>query len=143
VTTEQEQERLRAEADVIAATGISQADLRGYRKNMLEDQVHFRKISGRVFYTPAGIARICSVIGADSQAVNSQKNKGTSDLLVLRTGFRNRTILEGRHPDGAVVRIRVRDCKNFLPGMNLAGCLHIEEDLWDYVGKMPRARGVW
>ena len=33
----------------------------------------------------------------------------------------------------------------FLPGMELgpAGLVHAGGNMWDYVGRLPRARGVW
>jgi len=67
---------------------------------------------------------------------------------------RNRHILFGRLrgdqeqgglPDVAVsgvLRVLVRDSERFVTGMEME-CLHRQEDLWEYVGRMPRRRGRW
>ena len=65
---------------------------------------------------------------------------GETDIELVRL-YPNRRIVGGRL-DGEVVRIRVKDNRNFRRGMILP-CRHVQADLWECTRRSPRRRGKW
>ena len=62
---------------------------------------------------------------------------GVRKLIVWRK-TRNRRIINASLA-GEVVRVEAKDCKNFQVGMEI-DCVHVEQDLWTFVGKPPRPK---
>lgn len=78
-----------------------------------------------------------------------QKKDATTTLMVTRLTL-NKVILLATHTDkdapgstvNGLVRVRVASSANFVPGMTLTA-VHRQEDLWELVGRCPRARNKW
>ncbi len=91
----------------------------------------------------------CEIQG-DSE-IRSQESGVRSiraDMVTLKVAkiTKNRLILLAEHPDGTErppVRLRVKDTGLFTIGMDVPGCRHVEEDLYEYAGRQPRSRGRW
>ena len=58
--------------------------------------------------------------------------------LILFKKYRNKHIV-GAHLEGQLVRVQVKNSQNFKRGMELP-CVHVEQDLWKFVGRAPRGR---
>jgi hypothetical protein len=69
--------------------------------------------------------------------------QGEAVLRVLRLTRNERIVMAEKKeaPDGEL-RVRVHSNVNFVPGMELTG-KHVQQDLWDLVGRCPRRRGMW
>jgi len=66
------------------------------------------------------------------------------EALIVTNVPRNKHIVEAARSNGTVVRVRVSDNKNFLPGMTLTARQgHQFADVWNLEGRCPRYRGRW
>jgi hypothetical protein len=63
-----------------------------------------------------------------------------SVVKVVKIFEKNRRLLRGELADGSMVRVRVKDNVNFVPGMEIP-CIHQSLDLWCLNGRLPQARG--
>lgn len=84
------------------------------------------------------------LMGALKQSALFPDEKRQVSLMVC-TLYRNPRIigaLNPEDPDKKVLRVRVKNSKNFIKGMKIP-CRHVKNDLWDLVGRCPRSRGRW
>jgi len=78
------------------------------------------------------------------QGIEEPKHEAMQVVTVAELQGRvlNRQIVIGLLEDGDRVRVRVRDRELFTAGMEMP-CRHVDGDLWELVGNMPRSRGRW
>jgi hypothetical protein len=79
-------------------------------------------------------------VGADAQG---ESKALALAVLEVDARTRNKRIVmawvNDPAPRAELVRVQVRDSKNFVAGMRIE-CRHVEEDLWELVGRCPRSR---
>ena len=91
-----------------------------------------------------GLLRAAGGQGGQEEAAGaSEAKEPDGDVLEVSHVTRNRHIVmcwlnePAAHAD--LVRVQVRDSKNFAEGQRIR-CRHVEEDLWELVGRAPRSR---
>ncbi|MDD8013338.1 MAG: hypothetical protein PHX05_07665 [Acidobacteriota bacterium] len=108
----------------------------------------------QIRYSEAGLQKIGALLAKNNakeasaimgSAFAAPAKKDEPKPAVVKTVYvKNTRFLEAMMGDTLIV-VRVRVNKFFLPGMELgpAGLVHAGGNMWDYVGRLPRARGVW
>ena len=138
------------EDDIAAELGLDRDAMRGLRRAHLQEGVNWRRHQRRVELSMDAVALIRSaVVGekepASPEAPAAPEKEPAPDLLTVLRIPRNQRIVEAKKKDGRVVRVRVRDNKNFVAGMEIRA-RHIPADFEDMMtleGRCPRWRGRW
>jgi len=133
------------EDDLAGELGLNGDQMRGLRRSHLEQGVTWLRRAKRVCLTDEGVRLIRMATGVASDlAVEKKEGAAGIALRVLRVPARNRHILEAVRGDGGVVRVRVKDNKNFMPDMEIRAVPNGEySDVMDLEGRCPRYRGRW
>jgi len=82
--------------------------------------------------------------GADAGAGEERVLDGIMDAVVTRIYPKNRMFLEARL-GGQTINVRVRSNEHFVEGMQIESryLARVNERVFDFVGRCPRARGRW
>lgn len=135
------------------------AELRGQR---LTEGADWSRSGTVVGYTPAGRAKLFTLLGLELDApapaptaafhapavalvVSPEKTppRAAVVLVVLRR-LTNPKLIRCRIPGGAEADCRVRDNRNFIPNMRVEAWPPLPGDgLWAYHGRGPRYHGKW
>jgi len=109
----------------------------------------YRHEDGRknaVVLTLDGARKVAEALGVELAEVEAQRAKKTGGaggpiaaVATVAKVTRNPRILMAT-VDGREVRVRVRKSLNFVPGMPM-DVIYEKNDLWAYVGRLPRWRG--
>ena len=145
------------EAVLCRQSGLNRSVVRSVRRELREG-VDWRQEGKEIAYSPEGLRRLQEKIMARDKGEaqkNAQRGAGEPDGPVLGdpvaekktagviTGLpKNRRIVFAEVA-GRPARVRVRSSEHFVVGMELADLVHVDEDLFDYTGRYPRARGAW
>jgi hypothetical protein len=124
-------------------------EVRRIRAEKLEQGIHYRQVGKLVLYSESGIEAVRALIGVGTggdgspPALRPPERPKTERVRVTRVFEKNLKFMDGvLVKDGARVTIRVRDSRMFAPGMTME-CASDGGALWEYLGRLPRARGVW
>jgi len=95
------------------------------------------KIAG----TPVGPAVIWRPPDQTLKVLALTRNKQIVTALFTEEELKPKgSTFQGDRP--GIARVRVRDSKNFVPGMTML-CRHLQRDLWELIGRCPRFKGRW
>lgn len=149
-----------SEADFAEQAGAPRDLVRQIRQKDLREGEDWLRQGRDVYLTPGGAVKLMGLLipphvskasGSASQQAEAVKigdqltpiEQTSPDAVTLRVRHvvkNPRMILA---TDGqAVLRVRVADSKNFLPGMAIR-CRHIQADLYELATACPRSRGRW
>ncbi len=147
------------EGDLAAALGLSREALKKMRRDLLERDKDWAlgEESRAIEYTILALKKIRAALGlpeplyltypgspTPESVILALKKKGTvpEELQVIKAYGNGIVVLcvQTAAPN-AQVRLKVRDNRNFTPGMIVPGCVHVEADRYDYVGRLPRRKG--
>lgn len=131
--------------------GVSRNQLRDIRKSQPDMEGKYWEKDGRdITWLPDGLYAACSVLGVDESLLRDilepasaeAAESAKKEVRVAVTRFtRNHQIMMAEH-EGQEIRVRVNSSRNFLIGMEIP-VAHVQEDLWELIGRCPRARGRW
>lgn len=127
-------------------------------RKKLKKGVDFDFVNRRISYSAEGAAKVADFCGVKrtftSSGCKSDPNKTIfaekTPAIVTAIYQRNRKFMEA-DKGGQKIVIRVRTNENFIPRSHgVEGTVITPEKLvysggtlWDFIGKLPRARGVW
>lgn len=142
-----------AEDSLAASTGIAKRTLAASRIKGLVKGVDWSYVGQAVAYSKAGMAKLMTALGmrdavdleelaADTTPVDKAKQEAPIEGTVRRL-FTNRHLVEVELEDKTRVRVRVRDSKNFKPGMAVPIRLEAGLEMWTLTRKEPRYYGKW
>ena len=107
--------------------------------------IDYDTVDRRITYTKEGAKKIALIYGIKDAVMETEKktDRGTS-AFVTRVYEKNHGYMEAKKDDKIIV-IRVRENTRFIIGMEIAPekVVYSRGALWDFIGKLPRARGVW
>ena len=86
------------------------------------------------------------VQGDLAEIQDTEKLRSTEKTLTVSLITKNRLVMLCENPDDADlpdVRLRVKDTTRFVHGMEIPGCRFLDVGLYEYAGRLPRARGRW
>ena len=140
------------EADLAGFLGVSRGQLRDLRKKAPEKEGAWWRKEGRdTIWTPDGLYAACEAFGIDDAILRDIVDHGEDggqnpaipdEVLVTVTGLpKNLRILYADH-EGEQIRVMVNSSENFILGMEIRA-KHLQEDLYELVGRCPRSRGRW
>lgn len=126
------------------------------RRKMLHAGQDFIKRGNAVLYSAAGVERLAELLRGEaiSKKDGDREKREIVEAAVMelpRLRVRVTRIFptnprylhaEAMDKTNLSVTVRVRDNRNFMPGMKL-DVLRSLGGVWDYVGYLPRARGRW
>lgn len=147
------------------ALGLNRDEMRGFRQQYLTEGVHWMPVKKRIYLTQEGLDLILQKKALPRPA-SSLESAGPGNVthgaparqLLLKAPFEgeliawnapaNERILlcifpqdDLRNPQ-TIVRVRVRTNRNFVQGMKVRA-RHMEGDLYDMAGNLPRWRGKY
>jgi len=138
------------EGDLADEMGLSRESLRDVRIKVLIKDRDWQKKKNRVFLTESAVAWLKKEWGAleafaaseaSGEALAKQDDPVT---LTVHCIARNPKILDARKKDGGLVRVQVRDNRNFMQGMEITAKPGGEfPDVYVQEGRCPRWRGRW
>lgn len=147
------------ESSLSRSMGIPRGSLREARSKLLEG-TDWAMVNNAVMYSETGMKRLERVLtGKTEYGPTAHAEKATGPVndsdaalvhapappvqkkCVVTSVTRNRQILMA-NIDEKDCRVRVRSSENFVPGMELT-VHHIDEDLYEFIGRCPRAKGRW
>lgn len=138
-----------AEADLAQELGISREDIRALRTEYFtEGRDWHREKNKVVLYAPEAAEALRKKIGAE-QADEALRAALAivHTLVVFQVPLRNPHIVTAQKKEGgggAVLRVRVRNNVNFLPGMEIKAKRDAQyPDVFVLEGRCPRFRGRW
>jgi hypothetical protein len=120
--------------------------VRQKRAELLTEGADWFLQEGIVMLTPEGANKLRAVFGL-LDAPPPEKDAGapadvTEEVICCKTNLPNPRIILARKKDDQVVRVRVKDSAHFTLGMTITAT-HIQEDLYEYCGRLPRQKGRW
>jgi hypothetical protein len=139
------------EPAVAALIGVGIDDIRTVR-DLLDPDRHWQQHDSEVCFTRDGVEQALVALGISEKKLPAtfwddlKKTGGVEiklpprEVVFLKATKNSRIVL--CLDDTAVVRVQVRDARNFLRGM-LLPVEHVAEDLFHLVGPLPRSRGRW
>jgi hypothetical protein len=141
-----------AETEIVATLGLARAVVRDVRSDHLTRGTHWQHVAGAVCYSDEGRTLLFNLLKAEPQKNSAEIGPAeiappaappppAKQSLVCTRTPRNRRIVFAKL-GGELMRVRVRDSANILPGMTLL-CAHVQADLWELAQPLPRARGRW
>lgn len=143
-----------AEGDVAEVLGIPREAVRELRSKHLYENEDYGVVGREIRYSQDGIRGLAAVLkknapdgvraGDLAPAIHPAAGPAADSARVARIYPTNPQYLEAVM-GGKTVTVKVRDNFHFLPGMILpAGNLaRRNERLFDFCGRLPRARGRW
>jgi hypothetical protein len=148
-------ERSYAENEAAEMVGISRAEARRIRLGSMAEGPHWRKSGREIHLTRAGVEMLIEATaknrpprGEDGASAvadlgeGDDSGEGGAETLSVSRLVRNNRILLATTAGGETVRVRVRDSKNFIEGMELRA-RHAGGDLYHHEGRCPRWKGRW
>jgi hypothetical protein len=131
-----------SEHDVALRSGVSVEQLRALRRRMTAP-LHFLRTREGVEYTEAGVQALAGFGVRMSPA--GKRVEGLRVTRVYPAARRGSNWLDATK-EGRPVRVRVLDSSRFAPGMLLPEehlRATVTDGVVDFVGRLPRQRGVW
>lgn len=151
---------IHAEGVIAQILGISRHDCKNIREKNLKRGDDWNFVNKEIKYSNDAVRRLLQLLEVSGDVERNVKEKlnlvpkGGKDaevdyreLVVERTCKNSKIVLvRMEQEDGTlgeeILRVRVQDSKNFVKGMRMK-CYHIQSDLWEFIGRCPRARGRW
>jgi len=138
------------EAELAADLGVTRSTLRAMRSSM---EAGTDYAAGPMRFSKSGVKKVCAALGIEpfpdlERKEPEAKKPAVIELMARRFPMNTQIVLcdpeceVGPGQDKRLVRVKVRDSKNFLPGMRLP-CRHLQDDLYELARACPRWRGVW
>jgi len=140
------------EAELAEALGMGREDMRDLRKKHLVEHTDWQKVNNRVLLTPQASERLKKEVAGLSPEKKENgaleaagREQGVQELVVANVPQRNVRLLDARKKEGGdMVRVMVRNNRNFLPGMEIKAMPSGEWlDVFVLEGRCPRYRGRW
>lgn len=136
------------EQDWAAHIGITKEKAAELRRAHLEEGHGFVRRGRRIQLTEAGVGILGAVVMPGEKMAPAAPAAPPAPvhqtLWVERVTLNPHLILARTAKNGGQqVRLRVRQSKNFMPGMEVAKCLRLEGDVYSLDGNCPRWRGRW
>jgi len=138
--------------------GLPRKILVGLRKKLVQG-VDYDTVERKITYTKDGALKMARECGIKDVSPQEEKKTGPEKTVVVTVIYvKNKKYMEAvrRSPektamaDGEAEKdekivIRVRENTRFIPGMEITSekLVYSGGALWDFVGRLPRARGVW
>jgi len=137
------------------------------REEHLSKVEHFRIDGGRVEYSPSGVEALIAVLqlqkkdaaqavdaatqpdlppaGPTTATERSDGRTAPGSATLTRVWLGNPHYMQAKFPAGPLVTIRVRATSTFCAGMVIPAeqLVKVNDLMWDFVGRLPRARGTW
>lgn len=144
-------EELYWESRVADSLGVARKLVVQLRKEHLTDGAHYRREKNNVVLTPAGLALLKQHLAPAPLATPEAEQTATKPgppprrmMVVVRVAVNHRLLWCYVKSDAkrAQVLVRVRDNKDFMPGMELEA-IDAGFNQWQYAGRMPRRKGRW
>ena len=143
------------EERVAAALGVTRERVAELRKECLFVDTDVQVRRTRILYSQAAIGKLVQALGglpkeAPAEAARLLEKKTAPaeapllDAVVTRVYGRNRQYLEASL-GGRAIQVRVRSNERFVEGMTIESraLVMVNERVFDFVGRLPRARGRW
>ncbi|MFA5187368.1 MAG: hypothetical protein WC551_12895 [Patescibacteria group bacterium] len=147
------------EDDLVTQLGVTQEYLKDLRKKQLTKDEDYCIKRSRIWYSSDGVKKLKNLLHLGNalelkeigEAVRLGKKMIASNpcptgavvATVKKIYQRNPRFLEA-DIDGKFAVIRCRENRNFVAGMKIEkGLTRVNERLWDFVGRLPRGRGIW
>lgn len=145
---------------------ISRTDLTEIRKEILFEKEHWSTQKRTVIYTKAGVDKVLEHLNLvsqgfavplvvtksdngvqleserpinDPEAISTKEDAPEYVLVKITQKFRNPLLMAAEF-EGKPIRVRVRDSKNFMPGMEIKA-RRIRDDFFIFEGRCPRWKG--
>lgn len=132
------------ESDLPERYGLTRPVVAGVRTRFMAETVHWKKEGREILLNAAGLALFEEKIGIEKKEAAPVKE--VVELKVVKVPRNPKMLLAGTL-DGARkdLRVRVKNNKNFKPGMKLVGCTAVdaEKGYYELKGKPPRRPGKW
>lgn len=143
------------ENQVSAALGVTRERVAELRKACLFVDTDVQVRRKQILYSQAAIGKLVQALGglpkeAPAEAARLIEKKTAPvaapllDAVVTRVYGRNRQYLEASL-GGRPIVVRVRSNERFVEGMTIESraLVMVNDRVFDFVGRLPRARGVW
>lgn len=136
------------EINLCQSLGISRADLKNLRREILKENTHFFKKGKAVWITPAGQITIekhlkeASIEAPKDKPSQCEPSEATATACVEKISP-NKMILICKIDSQSGCRVRVKDNSKFVIGMTFRVKPMREANLWTIDGNCPRWRGRW
>lgn len=152
------------EAELGKRTGVSKRHLSTIRKESLTLKIDFEKKGREIVYSPEGVEKMQAILAAGRspdrtgeeippvvdeiasesiKAACEQKESDSVTLIVTKCPANRRIVFARVEGGDESVRCKVTDNSKFTVGMEIAGCLHIRGDYYEFSGRPPRSKGNW
>lgn len=138
-----------AEAVLASCWGLRRDDIRTIRNDMAEG-TEWSQDGQKIVLLPQGAARLAAHFGISDfshfEKKGGQDSEAAGGSWFVHSAPRNpKLVLLAEKKGGpARARLRVRDNRNFVTGMDLTGKLRLiagHEDFYELIGNQPRFRG--
>ena len=147
------QSKVTPEPVIAARLGLTRVMTAALRADKLTPQVDYVLEGRRVMITDAGYVALRGLLGCpespeEEKTRQSQSVREPEVISLVITSLRppkNPHIIEAKRPGSdEILRVRVRDNRNFLPGMEIRARQDEHyPDVFVLVGRTPRYRGRW
>ena len=141
------------ESHVATKFGLARRELVMLRWKHLTDGAHYIKTGRRIVYSPAGVEKLAGVLRNGAEQTKSLPTNAVSEIppseelietFTVRRKAHNSRVLECLTDDARIVVVRVRDNRNFLPGMEVTAIPYGDlKNVFEFVGAYPRYRGKY
>lgn len=137
-----------SETNLCASLGISRADLKDLRREILRENTHFFKKGKGIWITPAGQIAIekhlkSEIVENIEKSTPVQTPESESSTAEVEKVSANKMILICKIDGKSGCRVRVKDNSKFIQGMTFRVKPMREPNLWTIDGNCPRWRGRW
>ena len=141
----------RSEEAFAVALGLDRRELKKFRKEYLEEGIHWVMRRRKVVYREEGEVKmrglVALLVGSDESEVEVSEEVGREEPELMRVTQvypGNRRLVECEREGGEKVRVTVGDNLNLMKGMELrARAPWGDSRLWVLVGPRPRWKGKW
>ena len=131
-----------SEKEASERLGISIEAVTMMRRAHLSNGIDFTREKQLIRFSPSGMDKLVSRLGERPQEGEPLQAGKVVTLIVDRSNFPNPRILMAVQPGSTtVVRVRVKDSKNWMRGMEIPNCRYVGAGLYHYEGRQPRFRG--
>jgi hypothetical protein len=124
--------------------GIARKLLAELRKKAVRG-IDYDVVDRKITYSKDGALKMAKLCGVkDVSPAEVEKTIPGKPAIITQVYVKNKKYMEAEK-DGHKITIRVRENTRFIPGMEIeAGKLVLASGtLWDFIGRLPRARGTW
>lgn len=124
--------------------------VQAYRRQELTRGLDYEIVAGKCLYTQAAYsAMLASLSGAGAApdgppSQPEKKRAAPADAVVTRVFPQNPRFMLARMGTTDIT-VRIRETRNFCAGMTLEAAFLVPTGgpTWDWIGRLPKARGTW